>query len=102
MYMDPFQPAIAKTATVAAGVAAATTVLPTGGSCLEVQNPGSTTIFIELSDRNNVQTAATVAASYPILPGQCKIIGRPPGCSSISTISTIAAQSLFVTAGEGN
>ena len=101
MRMDPFIPAVAKTVTITVSNTAATSALPTGGADLEYNNQGTSTVFVEVTGGGLV-TTATVAASYPIPPGQCKIVGRPDGATQISTISAIAGQTFYVSAGVGN
>lgn len=100
MKVDNFVPAPGKTVTIVVGVGAVTANLPAGGSSLELQNTGTVPVFVELF--GDTPLAATVAASYPILPGQSKILDRKQGDVFISTISTVAAQNLFVTAGIGS
>lgn len=100
MKVDNFAPAPGGTVTISVGVAAATANLPVGGTSLEFQNTGTVPVFVELFGPATL--AATVAASYPILPGQSKILDRKPGDAFISTISTVAAQNLFVSAGIGS
>jgi hypothetical protein len=101
MKVDNFVPAMGnKSITYAVGVAASSAALPVGGSSLELTNPGTAAVFIELF--GDTAQAATVAGSYPILPGQTKAIDRKLGDVSISTISGSAAQSLIVSPGIGS
>src|SRR5271154_3155783 len=73
-----------------------------GGECIEVSNVGPATIFIESCGGPNGTVAATVANSYAILSGQCKIIGMHNGDTGISAIGSAAGPTtLFVTRGNG-
>jgi hypothetical protein len=100
MMIDAFLPAPGKTVTISVGAAATETLLPTGGEFLEYNNSGTTTVFVETGKAP--LTAATVAVSYPILAGHCKIVRRDQLSDRISTIGAVAGPvSLFVTAGTG-
>jgi len=99
MMIDPFQPAAAGSTTCSVGVADAFFAIPGNGECLELNNLGTATIFVETDG----VTISTVANSYPIQPGHCKIVKRlpNPGTPGIRAISTVAAQSLIVSVGNG-
>jgi len=73
-----------------------------GGECIELSNVGPAVVFIESCGGSNGIVAATVANSYPILSGQCKIIGMHPGDTGISAIGSAAGPTVFyVTRGNG-
>lgn len=98
----PFIP-IAPSQTVTVGVASAATALNNSSSVirhsLEVQNAGTAVVFIEFGFGSGV--TAAVATSYPILPSQRKVITIPNGVTHIGTISGSAAQTLYLTVGQG-
>lgn len=111
---NPFQPSQLGTIAVSVGVASSFTAIPPttggnqpaafGGECLELQSPTSNTgiIFVESCGGGNPQIAATVANSYPVLPGQSKVISVTlTGDGGIAAISTVAAQTLYVSRGNG-
>jgi hypothetical protein len=101
MKIDNFVPAGPnKCITYVVGVGAVSAALPLGGASLELSNAGTAIVFIELGDAQ--VAAATVAGSYPILPGQSKVIDRKQNDTTISTISGSAAQSLIVAPGIGS
>jgi hypothetical protein len=110
MMVDAFLPSNLASVTISVGAAATSTLLPvgtvpglnpwrSGGEFLEVNNAGAVDVFIETSDGSVV---ATVAASYPVRAGQCKIIRRAQGDRFISAIGAAAGPTnLIVTVGNG-
>ena len=69
----------------------------------ELQNTGTATVFIAFG---NSTITTTVAAGYPILAGQSKVIDIPNNTDAskithFATISGTAAQTLIVTPGYG-
>ena len=111
MMIDAFLPTLAGSVTIPVGVASSTTTIPigtpgqqnpqrSGGEYLELNNTGTAAIFIEICTPAQI-IAATVAASYPILAGHCKIVRRAEACTIITAISGSAGQSLIVSVGNG-
>ena len=100
--MTPFFPNDQGTLTLTVGVANASAEIPTfGAQQLEfnAKHTNSDVVYVRIRPAG---AAATVAASYPILPGHCKLISIPQGTSIfIDHISGTAAQVLFVTPGNG-
>jgi len=73
-----------------------------GGENIELSNVGPAVVFIETCGGSNGIVAATVANSYPILSGQCKVIAMRPGDTGISAIGSAAGPTVFyVTRGNG-
>ena len=119
MMIDAFLPSNLATITLSVAAAVQHAALPVGtispinnwrvgGEYLEVQNTGGVNVFMETGpggEVGGVQTCnvvATVAASYPVLPGQCKVIRRAPGDTHMSIIGAAAGPTVvFVTAGNG-
>ena len=96
-----FRWAPAKSQTISVTTSNAFTTLNTGGDFnhYELNNNGTDVVFIEWTSGSGL--AATVAASYPILPGQCKIVPRlPSSATQIACISKSGTQELFITPGE--
>jgi hypothetical protein len=100
-YIQNFTPTNNQTITITAGVGAAAVALPTGGTDLLLSSPSSNTGIIFFETFGATPATAAVATSTPILPGQTAVFSRKNGDVTISTISNVAAQTLFVTAGEG-
>ena len=112
MMVDAFLPSLAASVTIAVGAASTTTTLPIvaasavtsfrqGGEYLELNNTGTVDVFIETCSSSSV-IPATVAASYPVRAGQCKIIRRAPGDNVITTIGAAAGPTnLIVSVGNG-
>lgn len=119
---DAFLPSNLTTTTVSVGAAVTHGAFPitpnpsgavnppwrSGGEYIEVQNAGAVTVFLETGPGTlvgGVQTCAvvaTVAASYPILAGQSKIIKRAPGDTHFSVIGAAAGPTtLFMSLGNG-
>jgi len=99
---NPFHPGN-PSQTITVGTSSAATAL--NGStnnmrlAVELQNAGSAVVFVEFGYSSGV--TATVAASYPILPGQSKLVTIPAGTTHVATISGTASQTLYVTVGMG-
>lgn len=90
-----------KSQTISVTTSSANTTLSVGGDFThyELNNNGTDVVFIEWVTTS--VTAATVAASYPILPGQCKTVPRLPTSSTqIACISKSGTQELFITPGQ--
>jgi hypothetical protein len=89
--------------TITVGTSSAATALNGSTSnmrnVVELQNAGSAVVFVEPGFSSGV--TATVAASYPILPGQSKLITIAAGVTHLATISGTASQTLYVTVGMG-
>ena len=93
-----FQPATNRTQVITVGTSATNTPLTTPTSDFyEFNNDGTATVFIEWSSTSVVTAAVTT--SYPILPGQCKMLPRPSFATHLNHISGTASQTLYVTPG---
>lgn len=100
MLIDPFQPGTLAQTTCSVTAASQYFAVPGNGYSLELYNSGTNIVFIETTTANG--TAATVANSYPVGPGQCKGIMRHPGDTGITAIAAVAGPTvLYVTAGNG-
>lgn len=77
------------------------------GSQVEFENHGSAAVFVRFGDSAVEATAgsasatAPTAGSYVIGPGVVKIITRPANATHMAHISGTAAQTLYVTPGQG-
>lgn len=67
----------------------------------EFNNAGTATVFFVWSAAGGGAVTSTTTSSYPILPGQCKVVRRPKGATHIAVIATSATQTLYVSAGTG-
>ena|SRR5438552_7210949 len=100
MLTDAFLPSSFGTVTISVTTSSATTDIPANGDYIELQNAdANNTVFIETCQRG-LPVAALVAKSYPVRPGQCKVIRRKLGDDAISCIGSGAA-TFYVTAGVG-
>lgn len=69
------------------------------GSTLEIQNSGTTTVFLKLGD--STVTAATT--DYPLLAGQAKLIARNPTDQTyLAAIMGTGTATIYVSAGDGS
>jgi hypothetical protein len=101
MQVDAFQPGDLAQTTCAVTAASAFFAIPGNGECLELYNVGPNICFIETAQGAS-DAAATVANSYPVGVGQCKIIRRVSGDIGIMAIAAAAGTAtLYVTAGNG-
>lgn len=97
MQTDPFRLKANGTIKITTG-AVARTALPEGGQNIELSNADTAIIiFVEIGDQGCVATSST---SYPILPGQSKIVGRTNNAGFISTLAASGAPILYVSVGE--
>lgn len=71
------------------------------GQCVELNNPSSNTatVYFEHSVDDNNPTANTTT-SYPVYPGQCKIIRMPDGATKLAYIGSGSCTASLST-GEG-
>lgn len=96
MTMTPFSPGA--TTSLAVSTVSSRVALGSNGSTLEVQNAGTTTIFVKLGT-SSVDAAVT---DYPIQSGQSKVISRDRNNQShIAAVTASGSGTLYVTAGEG-
>lgn len=100
----PLLPVTAGTTTISCTSSSAATALSAINSGaarvqLEVQNAGTSTIFVEPGLST---VTAAVASGYPILAGQSKVISVSPRTTHIACITASATVSLHVTVGAGN
>lgn len=70
---------------------------------LELQNDGTTTIYVQLGPAgvNNAAVPAAGASSFPVLGGQRKVITIGQEVTTIKTIMVTGTANLFVTRGQG-
>lgn len=100
--MVPFTPLLAGTATLSLPTAATSVSVSinAAASALELQNPGSDTVFVRWGVGAQTAVATT---DYPVLAGQSKIVSVPVGADTLAgiTASGAGAATLYVTSGEG-
>lgn len=101
MQIDAFKPRTAGTLTLSA-TAASQQVTIAGGGNIEVNNPATTgVIYLEQDGQGNNPTANTTT-SYPVYPGQRKIIRMQDGATLLAYIGSIAGPTVFtISIGEG-
>lgn len=95
MNISPFAPG--PTVTLAVGAASSNVQLGGAGASLEVQNAGSTTVFVKLGG----PTVAAATSDYPVLAGQSKMIGRDTGSTYLAAIAPSGTATVYATTGEG-
>lgn len=107
-----FQPGILAQTTLSVTNSSAFTVIPPttggtgqwaqGGEAVEITNAGTNTVFMEFCGGQNGIVAATVANSYAVAAGQCKVVSMHPGDTGVSAIASVAGPTVvFVTRGNG-
>lgn len=102
MLIDPFQPGNQSQTTCSVTAASQFFLCGGNGYAVEVWNAGSNTVFIETTSAGT-GNSATVANSYPVGPGQCKVIQMHPQDTGITAIASVAGPTtLFVTRGNGS
>lgn len=99
---EPIQISPLGSITISATTSSAATALATAGADnlrqIEIQNNGSAVVFVE----SGISTVvATVAASYPVLPGQSKVVTIQRTHTHIAAISASGTQTLYVSVGFG-
>jgi hypothetical protein len=105
--IDAFKPDYTGTVTIAVTGASQTVAIPGNGEFLEVQNAGATVVIFIVSTFMPNGAAAAVATSYPVLPGQSKLIRRNwqsnvPQDNAVSVIGGAAGPTtVYVTPGMG-
>ena len=93
-----FQPSTLRTQTITVANTATNTALTTPlCDFYEFNNDGTATVFVEWSSSTVV--TSTITTSYPILPGQCKMLPRPTFATHLNNISGTTGQTLYVTPG---
>lgn len=92
------------TIAITVGVATATTKLPVGGGRqVMLLNRGSADIAFNLGGSAITVALPTGAAGGAIVsPGAYLVVTTPEGATHIATISGTAAQTLYVTCGDGS
>jgi len=86
------------TASLSATVTTGNVALFGTGAQIELQNGGAVTVFIALGGSAVVATVG----SYPLLPGQSKIITRNPDNQTyIAAITASGSAAIYATVGEG-
>ena len=96
-----FAHGVNKTQTITVGTSSTNTALNfPDGDTYEFNNDGTATVFVEWSTSGSPVTT-TVTTSYPILPGQCKVLKKPRDATHLANISGTASQTLYVTSGSG-
>jgi hypothetical protein len=103
-----FTPNDEATLPVLVGVASARIALAAVlGSAFEFFNSGSANVFIRFGDSTVAATTgsasatAPTAGSYVIGPGIVILVQRPPSATHMAHISGTAAQTLYLTPGNG-
>lgn len=102
MALDPFQFQPGGSIAISVTNSSAATALfgPMGEKRnLELQNAGTIAVFVEFCPSSTC-TAAT-ATSYPVLPGQSKMVTIQPSTTHIAAIATSGTQTLYVAVGIG-
>lgn len=89
----PFTPGA--TTTISVTTTTGTGSLTGEGLSIEIQNSGSVTVFVALA------ATATVAAGYPILAGQSKVITRGISQTTLAAITGSSTATLYATVGAG-
>jgi hypothetical protein len=104
-----FTPQDEGTIPILVGVASAVVSLSTAlGDQFELYNSGTVPVFIRWGASNAAATTGTASAtaptkgSYPVAPGAILLVTRPPGATHLAHISGTAAQTLYVTPGNGS
>lgn len=104
-----FTPQDEGTIPVLVGVASARISLSTAlGDQFELYNSGTAVVYIRWGDSSVAATTGTASAtaptagSYPIGAGAILLVTRPPSATHLAHISGTAAQTLFVTPGNGS
>ena len=109
---NAFQPGILAQTTLSVTASSGFTLIPPttggtgqwaqGGECLEITNVGPAVVFLEFCGGGNPIVTATVANSYAVLAGQCKIVSMHPGDNGVSAIGSAAGPTVvYVTRGNG-
>lgn len=108
MSKSAFTPQDAGTLPVTVGVASAIISLAAcKGDQIEFENHGSAAVFVRFGDSSVAATVGVASAtsptagSYVIGPGVVKLITRPLSATHMAHISGTAAQTLYVTPGNG-
>ena len=89
----PFTPGA--TTTISVTTTSGTGTLTGEGTAVEIQNAGSVTVFVTFG------AVATVAAGYPILAGQSKVVSRNTGQATLAAITASSTATLYATVGDG-
>jgi hypothetical protein len=91
------------------GVASARVALSAAlGDQFELYNSGSAVVFIRwgtvavAATTGTASATAPTAGSYPVAPGAILLVTRPPAATHLAHISGTAAQTLYVTPGNGS
>lgn len=99
-FTDPFQPANNATTTVSATAVTGFTACPGDGECVELNNAGPNTVFINTAPG---PIAVTAANGYPIFANQCKSIKMHSGDTGVNAIcAATQTATLFVSRGNGS
>lgn len=99
MQVDAFMPAVNGTVLVNVTTSNQVIAMTGSGNDVELQNTGTANFFVEQDPVNNTPVAV-VATSYPVLPGQSKVIRLRPGVTKLAFIGA-AATAAFVSFGDG-
>lgn len=102
-FAEPIQVVPAGTLTLSVTGTSAATALPMGDinnkRNAEIQNAGTVTVFVLFCPSSTC--TALVASSYPVLPGQSKVVTIPPNTSHVAAITGGTAATAYVTLGIG-
>lgn len=86
---------------IATSTSSAATALNVSGQYanqVELNNQSAINIFVELGLSTQ---AASLTTSYPVFPGQCKVISVPANTTHIAAIAASGTPDLYVTPGRG-
>lgn len=100
--LDPFQfqPGGSVTISVTSSSTATALFGPAGEKRnVELQNAGAVAVFVEFCSSSTC--TATAATSYPVLPGQSKMVTIQPNVTYVGAIAASGTQTLYVAVGIG-
>lgn len=97
MNTAPFSPGL--TVTLAVTTTTGAVALGAGvGSVVEVQNTGTSLMFVKIGR----STVTATTADYPVQPGHSKMVTRAPNVDThIAAITGTSTATLYATVGEG-
>lgn len=103
VFAGPIMVPPAATSTVSVTNSSAASALVTNGAGeirnVELSNAGAQTVFVEFCPSSTC--TATVAAGYPILANQTKVVTIKGGITHIAALTSSSTSTLYVTVGVG-
>lgn len=98
VYIRPFQPVLESTLNLAVTAASQSITVPTprngNGMTMRIVNSGTQTVFY------NINGAAAVATSIPILPNTVETFWLPPDAITVRFIAAATGSTVYLTIGE--